>query len=65
MHAARQIVERMLDELPDEMMVNVISYIAFINNEKRMQVYKELEQASLSSVDFWDNPIDDEVWNNV
>ena len=65
MNAARRIIERMLDELPDEMMENVILYIAFIQSEKRTQVFKELEHASLSSTDFWDNPIDDEVWNDV
>ena len=65
MNTARQIVDRMLDELPDEMMINIISYISFIKNEKKNQVIKDLEQASLSSADFWDNPIDDEVWNDV
>jgi len=65
MNAARQIIERMLNELPDEMMENVILYIAFIQNEKRTQVFKELEHASLSSTDFWNNPVDDEAWNDV
>ena len=27
------------------------------------KVFKDLEQASISSMDFWDNDIDDEVWN--
>ena len=26
---------------------------------------KDLVAASLSSVDFWDNAIDDEVWNDI
>ena len=65
MSAARQIVERMIDELPDEMIENVISYITFIKNKQRTQVFKEMEHASLSSTDFWNNPIDDEVWNDV
>ena len=26
---------------------------------------EELIKASESSLDFWDNPIDDETWNNV
>ena len=65
MNAARQIANRMLDELPDEMMANVISYIAFIKREKKKEVFKDMTEASLSSIDFWNNQIDDEVWNNV
>jgi hypothetical protein len=65
MSAARKILNKMLDELPDELMVNVISYTAFIKNEKNNKIFKELEEASFSSMDFWDNPIDDEVWNNA
>ena len=28
------------------------------------QAFDDLELASVSSIDFWDNTIDDEVWNN-
>ena len=65
MSAARQILNRMIDELPEEMMPNVISYVSFIKNEKKNQVFKDLEEASVTSMNFWDNPIDDEVWNNA
>ena len=27
--------------------------------------FEDLLMASESSLDFWDNPIDDEIWNNV
>ena len=65
MSTARKILDEMLNELPDELVVNVISYTAFIKNEKNNKIFKELEEASFSSMAFWDNPIDDEVWNNV
>ena len=65
MSAARLIVNRMIDEVPDDMLSEIISYIAFVQKRKRETVFKELEQASISSMDFWDNDIDDEVWNNV
>ena len=65
MSTARQILNRMIDDLPEEMMTNVISYISFIKNEKKNQVFKDLEAASISSMNFWDNPTDDEVWNNA
>jgi len=57
MNASRQVIERMLDELPEDMMENVILYIAFI----RTQAFKDLEHASLSSTEFWNNSIDDEA----
>jgi len=65
MSAARLVIQRMIDELPDDMLSEVISYIAFVQKTKKEQTFKELEQASISSTDFWNNPIDDEVWNNV
>ena len=27
--------------------------------------FADLEQAAESSLDFWDNPLDDEDWNNA
>ncbi|MCL2158163.1 MAG: DUF2281 domain-containing protein [Oscillospiraceae bacterium] len=65
MSAARLIINRMIDELPDDALSEVISYIAFIQKNKKESVFRELEQASLSSMDFWNNSIDDEVWNDV
>ncbi|MEK6808771.1 MAG: DUF2281 domain-containing protein [Nanoarchaeota archaeon] len=38
-----------------------IEVIIFPENEEKI----ELVEASESSLKFWDNPIDDEVWNNV
>jgi len=65
MNATRQIASRMLDELSDEMVSHVISYIHSIKRDDQNEVFKELANASMSSTDFWDNPIDDEVWNNA
>ena len=39
MSAARQIATRMIDELPEEMIVSVISYIAFIRKENAAQIF--------------------------
>jgi hypothetical protein len=65
MSAARLIINRMIEELPDEMLSEIISYIAFIQKNKKESVFRELEQASASSMEFWDNSVDDEVWNDV
>jgi len=65
MSAARIIINRMIDELPDDMLSEIIHYIAFVQKNKKDLIFKELEQASDSSMNFWNNSIDDEVWNNV
>ena len=65
MSAARLIINRMIDELPDDMLSEIINYIAFVQKTKKELIFKELEQTSVSSMDFWDNAVDDEVWNNV
>ena len=65
MSAARLILNRMIDQLPDDTLSEIISYIAFIQKTKKESIFKDLEEASVSSTDFWDNAIDDEVWNNV
>jgi hypothetical protein len=65
MSAARMIINQMIDDLPDDMLSEIISYIAFVKKTKKESVFKDLEQASISSMDFWDNSIDDEVWNDA
>ncbi|MCL2096852.1 MAG: DUF2281 domain-containing protein [Oscillospiraceae bacterium] len=65
MSAAKLIINRMINEMPEDMLSEIISYIAFVQKTKKDLIFKELEQASVSSMDFWDNSIDDEVWNNV
>jgi hypothetical protein len=65
MSTAKQILSRMVDELPDEIVPDIIIYIDFVRNAKKNAIFNDLEHASLSSTEFWNNPIDDEVWNNV
>ena len=65
MSTAKQILYRLIDEAPAEILPDIIYYIAFMKNKNSNQLYKELEEASMSSTAFWDNPVDDEVWNSV
>jgi hypothetical protein len=45
--------------------VEVLDFIGYLNMKREREALNNLEQASSTSTDFWDNPIDDEVWNNV
>jgi len=51
--------------MPDNQIPVVIDFIAFLKTKKEKKLFNELEMASVSSMDFWDNDIDDETWNNV
>jgi len=65
MNTAKKILLKLIDEIPESQIPEVIDFISFLKAKKDNQVFKDLESASESSMDFWDNDIDDEVWNNV
>ncbi|MDI3535328.1 MAG: hypothetical protein PWQ82_1693 [Thermosediminibacterales bacterium] len=65
MNTARKILLKLIEEIPDSQIPEIIDFIGYLKQKKENQIYKDLESASESSLDFWDNEIDDEVWNNV
>jgi len=65
MNNAKKILLKLVDEIPESQIPEVIDFINFLKVKKDNQVFKDLELASESSMDFWNNDIDDEVWNNV
>lgn len=40
---------------------SVLRYLHWIHPPKRE--FADLEQAASTALNFWDNPIDDEIWN--
>jgi len=65
MSAVKQVIYDLLDSIPEPQLMEVADFIAFIKKKNVNQAFNDLELASASSIDFWDNTIDDEVWNNV
>ncbi len=65
MNTAKQILLNLIDQIPESKISEVIDFIGYLKVKEEMNMFKELETASNSSLDFWDNDIDDEVWNNV
>ncbi|CCQ93815.1 conserved hypothetical protein [[Clostridium] ultunense Esp] len=65
MDTAKQILLRLIDEIPENQIHEVIDFIGYLKMKNERYMFKELEDASKSSMGFWDNDIDDEVWNNV
>ncbi|MDI3481091.1 MAG: hypothetical protein PWQ97_746 [Tepidanaerobacteraceae bacterium] len=66
MNTAKSILIKLIDEIPESQIPEIIDFITFLKNKKNNnEVFKDLLSASESSIDFWDNDVDNEVWNNV
>lgn len=65
MNTAKQILLKLLEEMSENEVGEVIDFIGYLKQKRDNEIYKDLEKASESSLDFWNNEIDDEVWNNV
>ena len=66
---SRDYIKREIDTLPDFIIDRLQEFIFFQKFSLRIlrqdaEAISDIEMASMSSTDFWDNP-DDEVWNHV
>jgi hypothetical protein len=65
MNTAKQILFNLIEEMPENELPAVIDFIGYLKLKKEKELYRDLISASESSLKFWDNVIDDEVWNDV
>jgi len=65
MSSAKSILIKLIDQIPENLIPEIIDFVIFLKNKTDNQIFKDLISVSESSIDFWDNDIDDEVWNNV
>lgn len=65
MNTSKEILLKLLDEIPEGQIPEVIDFVGYLKAKHERETFKDLEEASQSSMDFWDNDIDDEVWNDV
>jgi len=65
MSVTKRIIYNLLDTIPESQLTEIADFIMFTKMKNEKGLYKDLEMASASSTDFWDNEIDDEAWNNV
>lgn len=65
MNTAKLILKRLIEEIPESEAFEVIDFIGYLKTKREKELYKDLQKVSESSIKFWDNEIDDEVWNNV
>jgi len=64
MATTKQAIYDLLNDIPESQLIEVAGFVAFIK-KKENQTFKDLETVSVLSTGFWDNAIDDEVWNDV
>ena len=65
MNSAKKILLNLIEEIPEDNIPQVIDFIGYLKVKNEVDVFRELENASNSSIEFWNNDIDDEVWNNA
>ena len=65
MDTAKQILFKLIDEIPENQIYKIIDFIRYLKVKNGGTNFRELEETSESSMDFWDNDVDDEVWNNA
>lgn len=65
MNTAKKILFNLIEEIPENEISEVIDFIGYLKAKREKELYRDLQKASESSLDFWNNDIDDEVWNNV
>lgn len=65
MSIAKQFLKDLINEIPENDVLQVIDYIEYLKTKKEKTIFKELLEASESSLEFWNNDADDEAWNNV
>lgn len=58
----REDLKELIDRIHDQDAEEVYDFIKYLQMKREQ---KELERISETSMDFWNNPVDDEVWNEV
>ena len=64
MQPAKQKIYNLIDAMPESELSEIVNFIMFVKVRDEINLRTDLEGASMSSTDFWDNEVDDEVWNN-
>ncbi|CAM3042545.1 DUF2281 domain-containing protein [Filibacter tadaridae] len=63
MNTARERLLKIIDEIPDQEVDKILDFAEYLKAKRDKSVSQDLTKASESSLGFWDNDIDDEVWN--
>ena len=65
MHAAKERIYNIMETLSVSQINEAANFMLFVKMREKSKQFNDLVVQSVYSTDFWDNEIDDEVWNNV
>ncbi|WP_416150182.1 DUF2281 domain-containing protein [Salipaludibacillus sp. HK11] len=62
MNTAKERLLKIIDEFPEKEVDKILNFAEYLKTKKEKSLSEHLTKESESSIDFWDNDIDDEVW---
>jgi hypothetical protein len=65
MSTAKEKLLKIIEHIPEKEVSKILDFAESLKKKQDKKITKDLSDVSESSLDFWDNEIDDEVWNNV
>lgn len=65
MNTAKERLLKIIDEIPEQEVDKILDFAKFLKAKREKSLSEDLTKASESSLSFWENDIDNEVWNNV
>ena len=65
MSVSKETLYKMIADIPPQDVEKVADFIGYLKTKRENTLLEELSQAAESSLDFWNNDIDDEVWNDA
>ena len=65
MRTTKENLKLLIDKISENEAKEVLDFVGYLNMKRRREKFKDLELASETSLKFWNNDIDDKVWNNV
>ncbi len=65
MNTAKERLLKIIGEIPEQEVDKILDFAEYLKAKKEKSLSKDLTKASESSIDFWNNDIDDEVWNDA
>jgi hypothetical protein len=65
MGTAKERLLKLIEEIPEQEVDKILDLAEYLKAKRDKSLSDDLTKVSESSLDFWDNDIDDEVWNNV
>lgn len=65
MNTAKERLIKIINEISESDLAIVLDFAEYIKYKEENKVYRDFTKSSESSLDFWKNDVDDEVWNDV